>query len=155
MVARYHRFFIFKTMKSKLEKDYDEFIHAIKTCMSERDLFMKTYTDYDEHLNMELVIASVKVNCFVDCTYHVNVLYSFEYPTIDIPVQFSSCNEQIQIQKEYIDEFLHPDNENRILADWRKIYSQWLEIKKSENRDMAIKKLLIYKRTDEMKKDFE
>ena len=61
----------------------------------------------------------------------------------------------IQIQKEYIDEFLHPDNENRILADWRKIYSQWLEIKKSENRDMAIKKLLIYKRTDEMKKDFE
>lgn len=155
MVAIYHRFFIFKIMKNRLEKNYDEFIHAVKTFMHEQDLFMKTYTDYDEHLNMGLVIAAVKVSGFEDCSYRVHVLYSFEYPKIDIPVRYSSCNESIQIKKEYIDEFLHPyDDENHILADWRNIFFQWQEIKKSENREMAIKKLLIYKRTEEMKKDF-
>lgn len=59
-----------------------------------------------------------------------------------------------KIEFEHQTDFLHPDR-NKILEDFKKIASAWNDIKTSENRDLALKKLDMLVMYYKMKEDFQ
>ena len=140
---------------NKLEKDYDEFYKVASTIFEERaTTFAKFLADYDTKSNIRLLINSIKQYDIENFYFSIKIEYVFEYPVANIPIEVSSHNNIKQIEFKYKDYFLHPDR-NKILDDFQKIASTWNDIKTSENRDFALKKLDMLVRSYKMNEDFQ
>ena len=139
----------------KLEKDYDEFHKVASTIFEERaTTFRKFLADNDTNSNIRLLINSTKQYDIANYSFSIKLEYIFVFPTVDMPIEVSSCNDCKKIEFEYQTDFLHPDR-NKILDDFKKIASAWNDIKTSENRDLALKKLDMLVRSYKMKEDFQ
>ena len=140
---------------NKLEKDYDEFYKVASTIFEERaTTFRKFLADNDTNKNIRLLINSIKQYDIENFYFSIKIEYIFEYPVVNMPIEVSSHNDIKQIEFEYKDDFLHPDR-NKILDDFQKIASTWNDIKTSENRDLALKKLEMLVRSYKMNEDFQ
>ena len=140
---------------NKLEKDYEELDKVASTIFEERaTTFRKFLPDNDTNKNIRLLINSTKQYDIANFYFSVKIEYIFEYPVVNMPIEVSSHNDIKQIEFEYKDDFLHPDR-NKILDDFQKIASTWNDIKTSENRDLALKKLEMLVRSYKMNEDFQ
>ena len=140
---------------NKLEKDYEELDKVASTIFEERaTTFRKFLPDNDTNKNIRLLINSTKQYDIANFYFSVKIEYIFEYPVVNMPIDISSHNDIKQIEFEYKDDFLHPDR-NKILDDFQKIASTWNDIKTSENRDLALKKLEMLVRSYKMNEDFQ
>ena len=140
---------------NKLEKDYNEFYKVASTIFQERaTTFIKFLADIDTNSNIRLTINSVKRYDIENLYFSVKIEYIFDYPVVNMPIEVSSHNDIKKIEIEYKDDFLHSDG-NRLLDDFQKIVSAWTDIKTSENRDLALKKLDILVRSYKMNEDFQ
>lgn len=139
----------------KLEKDYDEFDNvASKILQKHKSTFYDFISDYSKQNNIRLIINSTKRYDIANYNFSVKIEYIFEYPTVDMPIEVSSNNACQKIEFEYKTDFLHPDR-NKILDDFKKIVTVWDDIKTSENRDLALKKLDMLVRSYKMNEDFQ
>ena len=139
----------------KLEKDYEEFDKiASKILQKHKSTFYDFISDYSKQNNIRLIINPLKRYDIANYNFSVKIDYIFEYPTVDMPIEFSSCNDCKKIEFEYKTDFLHPDR-NKILDDFKKIVPAWDDIKTSENRDLALKKLDMLVRSYKMNEDFQ
>jgi len=140
---------------NKLEKDYNEFYKVASTIFQERaTTFIKFLADIDTNSNIRLTINSIKRYDIENLYFSVKIEYIFDYPVVNMPIDVSSHNDIKKIEIEYKDDFLHSDG-NRLLDDFQKIVSAWTDIKTSENRDLALKKLDILVRSYKMNEDFQ
>ena len=140
---------------NKLEKDYDEFYKVASTIFEERTTTFRNFlADNDTKSNIRLLINFIKQYDIENFYFSIKIEYVFEYPVVNIPIEVSSHNDIKQIEFEYKDYFLHPDR-NKILDDFQKIASTWNDIKTSENRDLALKKLEMLVRSYKMNEDFQ
>ena len=140
---------------NKLEKDYDEFYKVASTIFEERTTTFRNFlADNDTKSNIRLLINSIKQYDIENFYFSIKIEYVFEYPVVNMPIEVSSHNNIKQIEFEYKDDFLHPDR-NKILDDFQKIASTWNDIKTSENRDLALKKLEMLVRSYKMNEDFQ
>ncbi len=140
---------------NKLEKDYEEFYKVAKTIFEERaTTFIKFLSDYSKQNNIRLIINSTKRYDIANYSFSVKIEYIFDFPTVDMPIEVSSCNDCKKIEFEYQTDFLHPDR-NKILDDFKKIVPVWNDIKTAENRDLALKKLDMLVRSYKMEEDFQ
>lgn len=140
---------------NKLEKDYNEFYKVASTIFQERaTTFIKFLADIDTNSNIRLTINSIKRYDIENFYFSVKIEYIFDYPVVNMPIEVSSHNDIKKIEIEYKDDFLHSDG-NRLLDDFQKIVSAWTDIKTSENRDLALKKLDILVRSYKMNEDFQ
>ena len=140
---------------NKLEKDYNEFYKVASTIFQERaTTFIKFLADIDTNSNIRLTINSIKRYDIENFYFSVKIEYIFDYPVVNMPIEVSSHNDMKKIEIEYKDDFLHSDG-NRLLDDFQKIVSAWTDIKTSENRDLALKKLDILVRSYKMNEDFQ
>ena len=140
---------------NKLEKDYNEFYKVASTIFQERaTTFIKFLADIDTNSNIRLTINSIKRYDIENFYFSVKIEYIFDYPVVNMPIDVSSHNDIKKIEIEYKDDFLHSDG-NRLLDDFQKIVSAWTDIKTSENRDLALKKLDILVRSYKMNEDFQ
>lgn len=140
---------------NKLEKDYNEFYKVASTIFQERaTTFIKFLADMDTNSNIRLTINSIKRYDIENFYFSVKIEYIFDYPVVNMPIEVSSHNDIKKIEIEYKDDFLHSDG-NRLLDDFQKIVSAWTDIKTSENRDLALKKLDILVRSYKMNEDFQ
>lgn len=140
---------------NKLEKDYDEFYKVASTIFEERaTTFIKFLADLDTNTNIRLTINSVKRYDIANFNFSIKIEYIFDYPVVNMPFEFSSHNDMKKIEIEYQTDFLHSDG-NRLLDDFQKIVSAWTDIKTSENRDLALKKLDMLVRSYKMNEDFQ
>ena len=139
----------------KLEKDYDEFDNvASKMLEKHKSSFYEFISDYSKQNNIRLIINSTKRYDIANFNFSIKIEYLFEFPSVDMPIEVSSNNDCEKIEFEYKDDFLHTDR-NKILDDFKKIASAWNDIKTSENRDLALKKLDMLVRSYKMKEDFQ
>jgi hypothetical protein len=140
---------------NKLEKDYNEFYKVASTIFQERaTTFIKFLADIDTNSNIRLTINSIKRYDIENFYFSVKIEYIFDYPVVNMPIDVSSHNDIKKIEIEYKDDFLNSDG-NRLLDDFQKIVSAWTDIKTSENRDLALKKLDILVRSYKMNEDFQ
>lgn len=140
---------------NKLEKDYNEFYEVASTIFKEKaTTFIKFLADMDTNSNIRLTINSIKRYDIENFYFSVKIEYIFDYPVVNMPIEVSSHNDIKKIEIEYKDDFLHSDG-NRLLDDFQKIVSAWTDIKTSENRDLALKKLDILVRSYKMNEDFQ
>lgn len=140
---------------NKLEKDYNEFYKVASTIFQERaTTFIKFLADIDTNSNIRLTINSIKRYDIENLYFSVKIEYIFDYPVVNMPIEVSSHNDMKKIEIEYKDDFLHSDG-NRLLDDFQKIVSAWTDIKTSENRDLALKKLDMLVRSYKMNEDFQ
>lgn len=141
---------------NKLEKDYEEFYKVASTIFEERaTTFIKFLADYDTNSNnIMLLINSIKRYDIANLYFSVKIEYIFEYPVVNMPIEVSSHNDIKKIEIEYKDDFLHSDG-NKLLDDFQKIVSAWTDIKTSENRDLALKKLDMLVRSYKINEDFQ
>jgi hypothetical protein len=140
---------------NKLEKDYNEFYKVASTIFQERaTTFIKFLADIDTNSNIRLTINSIKRYDIENLYFSVKIEYIFDYPVVNMPIDVSSHNDIKKIEIEYKDDFLHSDG-NRLLDDFQKIVSAWTDIKTSENRDLALKKLDMLVRSYKMNEDFQ
>lgn len=141
---------------NKLEKDYEEFYKVASTIFEERaTTFIKFLADYDTNSNnIRLLINSIKRYDIANLYFSVKIEYIFEYPVVNMPIEVSSHNDIKKIEIEYKDDFLHSDG-NKLLDDLQKIVSAWTDIKTSENRDLALKKLDMLVRSYKINEDFQ
>lgn len=141
---------------NKLEKDYEEFYKVASTIFEERaTTFIKFLADYDTNSNnIRLLINSIKRYDIANLYFSVKIEYIFEYPVVNMPIEVSSHNDIKKIEIEYKDDFLHSDG-NKLLDDFQKIVSAWTDIKTSENRDLALKKLDMLVRSYKINEDFQ
>lgn len=139
----------------KLEKDYEEFDNiASKILQKHKSAFYNFIADYSKQNNIRLIINTTKRYDIANYSFSVKIEYIFEYPTVDMPIELSSNNDCKKIEFEYQTDFLHPDR-NKILDDFKKIVPVWDDIKTSENRDLALKKLDMLVRSYKMEEDFQ
>lgn len=139
----------------KLEKDYNEFYKVASTVFEERaTTFIKFLADTDKNSNIRLMINSKKQYDIATLYFSVKIEYIFEYPVVNMPFEISSHNDIKKIEIEYKDDFLHSDG-NRLLDDFQKIVIAWTDIKTSENRDLALKKVDMLVRSYKMEEDFQ
>ena len=139
----------------KLEKDYEEFDSiASKILQKHKSTFYDFISDYSKQNNIRLIVNPIKRYDIANYNFSVKIDYIFEYPTVDMPIEFSSNNACRKIEFEYQTDFLHPDR-NKILDDFKKIVPVWDDIKTSENRDLALKKLDMLVRSYKMEEDFQ
>ena len=139
----------------KLAKDYEQFYNVAQKYMGHfSNGFMNSLCDTDKINHIRITIHSSKDFDISNYNMRVHVSYIFEYPVVDMPIEFSSNNQAITIKKTYIDEFLHEDR-NQILTDWAMIFKEWNEIKCSENRDLALKRIEMLVRTNNISEDFK
>lgn len=141
---------------NKLEKDYEEFYKVASTIFEERaTTFIKFLADYDTNSNnIRLLINSIKRYDIANLYFSVKIEYIFEYPVVNMPIEVSSHNNIKKIEIEYKDDVLHSDG-NKLLDDFQKIVSAWTDIKTSENRDFALKKLDMLVRSYKINEDFQ
>lgn len=140
---------------NKLEKDYDEFYNvASKILKKHKTAFYEFISDYSKQNNIRLIINTTKRYDIANFNFSIKLEYIFDFPTVDMPIEVSSNNDCEKIEFEYKDDFLHTDR-NKILDDFKKIASAWNDIKTSENRDLALKKLDMLVRSYKMKEDFQ
>lgn len=139
----------------KLEKGYNEFDNvASKILEKHKSKFYDFLFDYSKQNNIRLIINSTKRYDIANYSFSVKIEYIFEFPTLDMPIEISSCNDYRKIEFEYQTDFLHPDR-NKILDDFKKIVPVWNEIKTAENRDLALKKLDMLVRSYKLNEDFQ
>ena len=139
----------------KLEKDYEAFDNiASKILQKHKSTYYDFISDYSKQNNIRLIINPTKRYDIANYNFSVKIEYIFEYPTVDMPIEFSSNNAARKIEFEYQTDFLHPDR-NKILDDFKKIVPVWDDIKTSENRDLALKKLDMLVRSYKMEEDFQ
>lgn len=139
----------------KLEKDYKEFDNiASKILQKHKSTFYEFISDYSKQNNIRLIINPIKRYDIANYNFSVKIDYIFEYPNSNIPIEVSSCNDCRKIEFEYQTDFLHPDR-NKILDDFKNIIPVWNDIKTSENRDLALKKLDMLVRSYKMNEDFQ
>lgn len=139
----------------KLEKDYEAFDNiASKILQKHKSTYYDFISDYSKQNNIRLIINPTKRYDIANYNFSVKIEYIFEYPTVDMPIEFSSNNAARKIEFEYQTDFLHPDR-NKILDDFKKIVPAWDDIKTSENRDLALKKLDMLVRSYKMEEDFQ
>lgn len=139
----------------KLEKDYNEFYKVASTVFEERaTTFIKFLADTDKNSNIRLMINTKKQYDIATLYFSVKIEYIFEYPVVNMPFEISSHNDIKKIEIEYKDDFLHSDG-NRLLDDFQKIVIAWTDIKTSENRDLALKKVDMLVRSYKMEEDFQ
>ena len=139
----------------KLEKDYEAFDNiASKILQKHKSTYYDFISDYSKQNNIRLIINPTKRYDIANYNFSVKIEYIFEYPTVDMPIEFSSNNAARKIEFEYQTDFLHPDR-NKILDDFKKIVPAWDDIKTSENRDLALKKLDMLVRSYKMNEDFQ
>ena len=139
---------------NKLEKDYDEFDNvASKMLEKHKSTFYEFISDYSKQNNIRLIINSTKRYDIANFNFSIKLEYIFDFPTVDMPIEVSSSNDCRKIEFEYQTDFLHTDR-NKILDDFKKIVSAWTDIKTSENRDLALKKLDVLVRSYKMEEDF-
>ena len=139
---------------NKLEKDYNEFDNvASKLLEKHKTAFYEFVSDYSKQNNIRLIINSLKRYDIASFNFSIKIEYIFDFPTVDMPIEVSSCNDFRKIEFEYQTDFLHPDR-NLILDDFQKIVLEWNEIKTAENRDLALKKLDMLVRSYKMNEDF-
>lgn len=140
---------------NKLEKDYDEFDNvASKILEKHKTAFYEFISDYSKQNNIWLIINTTKRYDIANFNFSIKLEYIFDFPTVDMPIEVSSHNDCRKIEFEYKTDFLHPDR-NKILDDFKKIVSAWNEIKTSENRDLALKKLDMLVRSYKLNEDFQ
>ena len=138
----------------KLEKDYEAFDNiASKILQKHKSTYYDFISDYSKQNNIRLIINPTKRYDIANYNFSVKIEYIFEYPTVDMPIEFSSNNAARKIEFEYQTDFLHPDR-NKILDDFKKIVPAWDDIKTSDNRDLALKKLDMLVRSYKMEEDF-
>ena len=148
-------FYIMNMIMDKLEKDYEEFDKiASKILQKHKSTFYDFISDYSKQNNIRLIINPTKRYDIANYNFSVKIDYIFEYPTVDMPIEFSSNNACRKIEFEYQTDFLHPDR-NKILDDFKKIVPAWDDIKTSDNRDLALKKLDMLVRSYKMEEDFQ
>lgn len=148
-------FYIMNMIIDKLEKDYNEFDNvASKILEKHKSTFYDFISDYSKQNNIRLIINTTKRYDIANYSFSVKIEYIFEFPTVDMPIELSSCNDCKKIEFEYKDDFLHPDR-NKILDDFKKIVPVWNEIKTAENRDLALKKVDMLVRSYKMNEDFQ
>ena len=139
----------------KLEKDYEAFDNiASKILQKHKSTYYDFISDYSKQNNIRLIINPTKRYDIANYNFSVKIEYIFEYPTVDMPIEFSSNNAARKIEFEYQTDFLHPDR-NKILDDFKKIVPAWDDIKTSDNRDLALKKLDMLVRSYKMNEDFQ
>ena len=139
----------------KLEKDYEAFDNiASKILQKHKSTYYDFISDYSKQNNIRLIINPTKRYDIANYNFSVKIEYIFEYPTVDMPIEFSSNNAARKIEFEYQTDFLHPDR-NKILDDFKKIVPAWDDIKTSDNRDLALKKLDMLVRSYKMEEDFQ
>ena len=140
---------------NKLEKDYNEFDNvASKILEKHKSEFYEFISDYSKQNNIRLIINSTKRYDIAYFNFSIKIEYVFEFPTTNMPIEFSSVNDCKKIEFEYETDFLHPDR-NRILDDFKNIAPIWNEIKSADNRDLALKKLDMLVRSYKMNEDFQ
>lgn len=140
---------------NKLEKDYNEFDNvASKILEKHKTAFYEFISDYSKQNNIRLIINTTKRYDIANFNFSIKLEYIFVFPTVDMPIEVSSNNDCEKIEFEYQTDFLHPDI-NKILYDFQKIVSAWNDIKTSENRDLALKKLDMLVRYYKMNEDFQ
>lgn len=142
-------------MIDKLDKYYNEFDNvASKILKKHKSTFYEFISDYSKQNNIRIIINSTKLYDIANYSFSIKLEYIFDFPTVDMPIEVSSCNDCKKIEFEYQTDFLHPDR-NKILEDFKKIASAWNDIKTSENRDLELKKLDMLVRYYKMKEDFQ
>lgn len=140
---------------NKLEKDYNEFDNvASKMLEKHKTTYYDFISDYSKQNNIRLIITSSKRYDISSFNFYIIIEYIFEFPTVDMPIEFSSCNDCKKIEFVYKTDFLHPDR-NKILDDFQKVVSAWNDIKTSENRDLALKKVDTLVRSYKINEDFQ
>jgi hypothetical protein len=148
-------FYIMNMIIDKLEKDYDEFMNvATKLLERNKTSFYDFISDYSKQNNISLIINTTKRYDIANFNFSLKMEYIFEFPSVDMPIELSSCNDCKKIEFEYQTDFLHTDR-NKILDDFKKIVPVWNEIKTAENRDLALKKLDMLVRSYKMNEDFQ
>ena len=136
-------------------EDYEAFDNiASKILQKHKSTYYDFISDYSKQNNIRLIINPTKRYDIANYNFSVKIEYIFEYPTVDMPIEFSSNNAARKIEFEYQTDFLHPDR-NKILDDFKKIVPAWDDIKTSDNRDLALKKLDMLVRSYKMNEDFQ
>ena len=136
-----------------LMKQFDEFNSTVQWYMHKTDDFIKNFEDLFRPYNIRLSICGGQYFDQADFSIRVKIIYIIEYPSTNMPIEFSSCNQGFKIVKDYSENF-NNDNVNHILEDWKNIFTEWTEIKKAPNRELAIKKIGMLVKTNKIAEDF-
>ena len=135
-------------MLSTMEKYINEFKIAANSVLAKNSdtSIGFEFCDYDTTNNITFEVKLNKFYNVADLDLRCYLHYTFIYSPSKIKFECS------QFDKHYKEDQL---TKNDILYDFTKVYKDWCDIKKTENFDLAIKKLQMLIKINKINEDFE